>query len=236
VFTITAIATMPARIAYRLFSPANAPIQLQHIKGTIWSGQAEKLVTMKHEFSKLQWQIHPMSLLMGDISLDVQIKDPDYPVQTSVIRGFGSGIQLDNLRAVLPASIIQQIPAASFLSIDGTLNMKITRLTADDNGLSSAEGEIRLDDSKLTSPIQGVLGTLRFQLSNKQDDILVKITDQQAPIGVDGSLRLKPQKKFSLRASLTPRANADAFLVTMLKNAARPQQDGSLLIQYNGVY
>jgi len=235
-FTIAAIAMMPARVAYRIFSPAKSNIQLHQIKGTIWSGQANRLYAMKHSFSNIQWQLQPLDLLLGAMTLDLQINDSNYPLKGTISRGFGGTLQANNLKATLPASLIQQAPYASFLGLSGTLRLDIPKLAANEDELKSVEGNVRLINGQISAPLQGNIGNLNFQLSTNQNGVLIKITDQQAPIGINGTVRLKPQKKFNFNASFTPRANADAFLVTMLKNAGQPQTDGSLLIKYDGRY
>ena len=235
-FSIVAIATMPARIAYSFFNSPDNKIQLQDISGTIWNGQANRLQTLGHSLSTLKWQLHFVDMLLGDITLDVQISDSDYPLTSTVTRSFGGEIRAKDLKAILPASILRQLPYGSLVSLNGLLNINMPNLTLSDNNLTSAQGKISLADGQFLAPIQGTLGNLQFQISNKDDDILITMNDQQAPIGINGTLRLKPKHLYSFKGSFSPRANADAFLVTMVKNAARQQPDGSFLIQSEGRY
>jgi len=235
-FSIMAIATMPARIAYSFFNSPNSKIQLQDISGTIWNGQANKLQVPGHSFSNLKWQLHFVDILLGDITFDAQVSDSDYPLTSTITRRFGGELSVKDLKAILPSSILRQLPYGSLVSLNGLLNINMPYFTLSDNNLTSAKGKISLTDGQFLAPIQGTLGNLLFQISNKDDDILITMNDQQAPIGIRGSLRLKPKHLYSFKGVFTPRANADAFLTTMIKNAARQQPDGSFLIQSEGRY
>ena len=127
-FTLAAIAMMPARIAYQMFSPANSNVQLHHIKGTIWSGQAGRLDALKHSFTNIQWQLHALDLLWGSMTLDLLINDANHPLKGTITRDFGGTLHASNLKATLPATLIQQAPSAGFIGLNGTLNLDIKML------------------------------------------------------------------------------------------------------------
>lgn len=236
-FTIAAIAMIPAKFAYSFLNTNTASFQLYDIKGTIWSGQASQLHIPGQVFNKVKWQIHPVSMLLGDITVDIQISDSDYPVKATISRNFFSGLtQAENLKAIVPASLVQQLPYGNFLGLSGTININLPTIITSENSLKTANGIIRLNEGQLTTPVQSALGNIEFKISSKDDDILVVISDQKAPIGIQGTLRIKPDNKFTFKASFTPRPNANVFLINMLKNVGQQQQNGSMLVQYSGVY
>ena len=235
-FAVSLVSLLPASIAIQMAGVNSKDVQLIKPSGTIWNGEAQSLLMMRQEFNSVEWQVNPLSLLGGSGNVDVRSNDDDYPLTGNISLGMNGDVDAENLRGILPASMLGQFRAMALVSLDGKLGIKIKDLLIENQAISSVNGEIVLNQGRLTAPVNTALGDIKLVLSEQKGNVRVDIKDQGAPIGIEGTLILRPGNKMSFNALLSPGANADQFLMTMLKNVATPQSDGRLKVQYDGVY
>ncbi len=236
VFLLFLLVKLPASIAYPLIKNSINGPDMYGLEGTIWSGRAASLKTMEHTFRDARWEFHPLALLGGDIDMDIDIRDRQYPLKAAVSAGLNGDLEAQQLQGTLPAAILQQFPALALIRLSGELQLNIKHMLLVDNEARIADGEILLSQAHLQQPLQTKIGNILLNLSHQDNQVLVKIKDQQAPIGIDGMLTLQPGHKYNFRAKLKPGTNADNLLLTMLKNISRIEPDGTMNIQYQGVY
>jgi len=236
VFVISLIMLMPASFALQMAGTGNSGVRLINASGTIWNGKADSVVAMQQEFNKIEWQIHPLSLLVGNLNVDIRSLDDDYPLQGNISVDLDGNVEAEDINGILPASIIRQFKGAALVGLEGKMSIKLKNIAIDNQIISSVNGEIFLSQGQLVSPVNATLGDIKFVLSDQKGNVHIAIKDQGAPIGIEGTLVLKPGNKMSFNAYLSPGANADQFLMTMIKNVATPQSDGRLKLQYDGAY
>lgn len=235
-FLLFMIINFPASIAYQLSKNSIKGVEIYDLQGTVWSGRASSMRVNKQTFQDINWELRPLSLLKAMVSLDINVKDNQYPLKGRLAFAINGDLEANAIKGTLPAKMLQQVPPLSLVSLDGEVLIDMKTLVMNEKELKSAEGEILLAQTSLLQPVQAELGNIRMNLSNENDSVLIKIKDQQAPIGIDGTLIVKPEHKFSFNAVFKPTAKANNFLVGMLKNITRTKPDGSMVSKYEGVY
>lgn len=235
-FLLFLIINFPASIAYQLSKNNLQGVEMYELTGTVWSGHADSLKFNKKIFHDINWELHPLSLLKAVVSLDLDINDHQYPIKGQLAFAINGDLEANDLTGTVPTDMLQQVPSLSLVSLKGELMINIKTLVVNDDELKSAEGEIRLAQTTLLQPVQAELGNILIKLSNQEEGVLIKIKDQQAPIGIDGTLLLQPERKFNFSAVFRPTVKADNFLVGMLKNISRVKPDGSMVSKYEGSY
>ena len=235
-FVLFLLINFPASIAYQFSKNSLKGVDMYDLQGTLWSGHAESMRINKQSFQDINWELRPLSLLKAMVSLDIQVKDKQYPLKGRLAMAVNGDIEAYELKGTLPASMLQQVPSLAFISLDGEVLIDMKTLVMNEKEIKSAEGEILLAQTSLKQPVKADIGNIRMNLSNEKDNVLIKIKDQEAPIGIDGTLLLKPENKFSFNAVFKPTVKANNFLVGMLKNITRTQPDGSMISKYEGAY
>jgi len=230
------VVLMPANVVWQLVKSNMPGIHLHQVQGTIWSGRATTLTGLGQTFNNLNWKIYPAQLFMAKLKIDLDIKDRAHPLKAHIHMDFDNNIRINNMKGKLPARMLQQIPAARIVNLEGLFNFEMRQLEIDKKGVQKADGIVLLEKATLSQPIKGYLGNLRFIITSKKELIHVKIDDVNAPIKIAGNLNLLKDHRFNFNALLNPTPAADDFLVSLLRNAARQQTDGRYAIQYNGVY
>jgi hypothetical protein len=237
IYLLFLLVKLPASVAYPLVKNSINGPEMVGIKGTLWSGQATSMQVMNHSFQDVYWEFHPLALLVGSMDMDIDIRDSQYPFKADISTGIISGdLEAQQVHGKLPAGILQQFPALALISLSGELHINIKRLLLVDNEPRAADGEILLSQAYLQQPLQTKIGNILLNMTDKDDQVQVKIKDQQAPIAIDGILELQAGHKYSFSAKLKPGANADNSLISMLRNVSRIDPDGTMNIQYKGVY
>jgi len=235
-FLVSLVVLMPASVVWQLLKNEMPGIQLSHVEGSIWSGRAATISGMGETFQNLTWELYPAHLFMAEVKLDLQVKDKTHPLKALVVMDFNSNVQISNMKGRLPARILQQIPATRIVNLEGLFNFEMRQVIINKQGVKQADGIVLLEKANLIQPVQGFLGNLRFIIASKKDQIHIKIDDMNAPIKVKGNLNILNNHRFNFDARLTPTPAADNFLVSLLRNSARRNNDGSYVIQYNGAY
>jgi len=235
-FLLFTLVKLPASIVYQLAGQDIQGFEMRNIEGSVWSGQAGSLRLLGQEFQQAHWTLNPAALLLGNMSLNIEVKDREYPVKGKVIMGFNGDMEAQDLKGTLPASLLNQIPVLAFIQVSGNMIVDLDSLLYTDKELQDAQGKLMLEQGFLQQPVQTELGNIRMNLETRPEGIKVKIKDQQAPIGIDGDLLLNPGHKFSFKALFKPTVKADNFIISMLKNAGKLHPDGSMTVQYEGAY
>lgn len=235
-FLLFMVVKLPASIAYELAGKRIQGLEMQQLSGTAWSGQAGSIKVLGHSFRSLHWTLNPLALLVGDVALDVDIRDVDYPLKGDINLAYNGDFQAQGLKGRLPADLLNQIPVLAFIRLSGNMIIDMQSISYLQKELQQAQGNIMLEQGYLQQPVQTELGTIKMNLDTRPGVITVNIKDEQAPIGIDGQLLLNPGHKFSFKALFSPTVKADNVIISMLKNAGKLHSDGSMTIQYEGVY
>lgn len=70
-FLVFLIAYMPAKqVIHRITLPAG--MSVSGVSGTIWEGQAQQAIINNMPVNSVSWEVHPLALLMGRVSADVE--------------------------------------------------------------------------------------------------------------------------------------------------------------------
>ena len=70
-FLLASLAQLPASLVLSKL-PADIPVQLQGINGTLWAGGAASLSSQGVQIQNLQWELHGAPLLKGQLAADLR--------------------------------------------------------------------------------------------------------------------------------------------------------------------
>ena len=98
-FVVIVIANMPATWVI----PAGRTQGLcASIDGSLWSGSCSGLTVSGKPMGDLNWDLHPLRLLLGKLAAHLQLVNGPASVNTDVELGFGGRVTARNLTADLP--------------------------------------------------------------------------------------------------------------------------------------
>ena len=208
-------ASFPASLAYRWFAPAE--LALAAVDGTIWRGSAEFGGYEGVRFSDLRWQLEPIALLTGRLSLDAEARLDDGFIRSGVTVS-RSRIRLENLVAAVRLETFSALLA--FGDIRGNLTLDLPELELVDGWPVSATGEARLADlaspqvfPPSANPPIIPIGNFSARLSVSDGaGIVALVSDEGGPLELEGRASAQADRSWSLDARIKPRANATEAL------------------------
>ncbi len=213
VFLFFLIAYMPAsQITTRLSLPDN--IALYGVSGTLWDGDAEQVVIDGLPIDNVQWHVHPLWLLMGDLHVTVKggnMRSADAisfagPLTTGLFST--DRISASNFTAYVPVDrVLAQVSLP--LPVNASGRFKLTLQTLDYDGQCN---ELNGQGSWLNAAVAGTQGPIDFGTYNAS----LSCADGNFVVNVE-----EPNK-----LGLSMQAQADAqFTDITVEGRFKPDQD-----------
>lgn len=237
-FLLASLPQLPASLLLQAL-PADLPLQVQGIGGTLWQGYASNLTWQPLSLTNVDWALHPAALLQGKIAARLSAQ----PVVGGTLQGdcawaFSGTLHCANLSlSKLPAAALapytQQllIPPLSGHFQGGDLS-----LTWQQGTLPQLSGQLEWQEAGVQMLPQRY-GTYHATLSSNPDSS-VNITLSSAPeaaFTVDGTVTVQANGQYQSQINLKPTASVDAstkqFMATMI---VAPQPDGTFQIREQG--
>lgn len=236
-FIVALLITAPASIIESLLVKNITSVSVQGTSGGLWSGQFQKVAHRKIALKQLKWNLSLTSLFTGNIGADLSVNDPLFNGELTLEKGF-SKVSLSDINAQQSVSALARhwLPF-QLLAPEGKLIWKDVSISISSTDTTSvfneAVGSIEWQNASLN--INGTtvsLGTVFFQLSTDNEDLLITVSDNNSVLDIQGTLRFSMNRKYHLELSLSD------DLPVNLKNAiqmmARPDGNGRLTFSLPG--
>lgn len=227
---------MPASSALKLLEPYG--ISVTQRSGSLWHGSAKGLHSKDINIEMLEWQIHPLPLLIGKVSSHFKAQLKDGVVIGNISRSLTGQTQIDELKATLP---LESIIGGSEMLKDwgGLIKADINKLILKQDWPIAIEGTFDLLD--LTEPkAASALGSfkLSFQPANKNSTTVIgNFSDMEdASLGVSGTIKLASDRNYLLDLYLTPRDMTPPSIIARLKYLGPPDAQGRHLLSIAGSF
>jgi general secretion pathway protein N len=212
------LAAFPAGTALRWFAPQ---IELNGIRGTLWSGSAANGKIGSMPLQDLRWNVRAWTLLTGHVGANVEARLSDGFVSTALtastrhvqFNDLRGGTSLDTLATVLPVRGMrgQASVALSSLEIENGWptrvlgQLKLAGLEVAPFGANGGASMVPLGDYTIT-----------FGEAPPRS-IAARFVDNGGPLEVAGSVTVSPAREYKFDALIKPRAGASEPLVEGLK-------------------
>lgn len=236
VFTLLLIIIRaPATLLPVLLKKALPVLELQTVTGSFWQGKA----------AGAQWNASPTPLALGAVSWQLQpLKLAALKLCVAVKNEHFSGeacksalgaTTLRNVKAEIPAGLINPALSSLNAAIDGTLLLQLpaATLTAK-NSPSLIQGQLAWRGAKINiNNMAYPLGDYQAALSaNTEGALVLHITDEAGPIKVDVNAQWPLGGAPSVQGQVNPSEQAPAAVRDALSLVATPGENGALTIKY----
>ncbi len=228
--------------------PANLPLVLQGISGTLWSGSVARAALTQHGQvlvqGRLTWRVRPLSLLhlspcveLGFITSGLSSAPAGSAAQSGSAAGIacmsiGGDVALHDINFDLPAEYFLR---SGELRLGGVVSGRVSSLTWQSGALTALSGDGLWSDARiLGNEVDIALQTLPFVVHRESDDSILVQIDNSDLLGqqVDTPLHVSLQTTLSLdgsfhsRAKLTVQSQTPDSLVGLLDVMAEPHGAG----------
>ena len=208
-------------------------LQLSGVSGGLFSGSAATVRYAGTSLGGVDWQfdwLAPFSLSFG-YRVHLHAKDRDLRGRADF--GFGR-ITIKDLEGRIPVSAFASWSPLPPDSLEGSLSPHLKQLTLKSGRLTSAEGELDLDDAILKWPSTATLGSFRMLLTPAADGIQAQISDLASPFKLNAALSLTPHGAYHLSGTLAAHDPDDSATRNLLAGLGRPDSTGQYPFDFKG--
>jgi general secretion pathway protein N len=238
-FLLFLLANIPASALTGLLDsrlPEN--IRISGVDGTFWNGSVHSVNINRLQFSAAQWDLNPLGLLMGQLSIRVKARVAGGDVNIDSTISLSGTITLRDLEAT---GLIMPIAAEFNLPVTGgQYQVQISELSIADGWPTSFVGSVRVDDVPLNimGDPNGPKGSyaVEFDAETVPEDgrLIGTLSDDGGLLEVGGNIVLTPPNNYELQAKLKARRGAPADITSALKLVGPAGSDGRREISLAG--
>jgi general secretion pathway protein N len=227
-------ATLPADIVLtRLQSHG---IAAAGISGSIWNGRAGVLQIGNTALGATTWRLNVLPLFTGRLSADVNVNRDDGSMRTQFSIGFGKRVELRSLQGKLPIAALGGLGLPG--GWQGDVRIQLTALDLESNWPTRVVGSI--DATNLVGPANQptALGNFRVDFADKaaktEGIVGTLVSVGEGPLDVAGTLRLMPNRTYTIDAQVATRASAPASIAQALQYLGPPDAQGKRPLSMSG--
>lgn len=230
-FLLALLVTMPARLAYHWFAPAE--LQLSGISGSVWSGRAAEGAAAGIYFSDLSWQFRPASLLTGKAACAVSARPAGGMLEADVaVALFGSNLLLRDLDAALPLDVFSRIVPME--GVSGNLGLRFSRIRIDGGIPTEATGTLRIMNLVLRPLSNRALGDYRAVFETGDEAITGTVEDVSGVLDLTGNAALKADRTYLFTGQVAAIPDAPSAVVQQLQFLGSADAQGRREFRFEG--
>ena len=208
-------------------------IKISSISGTLWSGEINKLTYSGVNLGRLNWELSPLNLLIGELFADVSIVNKKQSF-TSEVKIFSSGkIELEETRFNFNLSTLQPLTYGMPFSYDGRVSGYFPVSFIYKNNYVGVNGKLSLYDIEMISPQRQSFGDFSIDFrAEKEGATSGKIKDNGGQLNLTGELSLRKNGQFKISAKLAAR-DKNSSLDKVVSFLGRKDIEGRVLLNSN---
>ena len=226
------ITSIPATVILSFVTlPDN--VKLSSISGTIWSGEASKLKMSGVDLGSIKWELHPLNLIIGELSADVSVVNNKQYINTEMSLSSSGKIELEETRFLIDLSSLQPLIYGMPFSYAGKASGYFPVSFFHKNNYVGLNGKLSLTSMEMLSPQHQSFGDFIVDFrAEKEGATSGKIKDSGGVLNLTGQLMLNKNGQFNFSAKLAARESGSS-LEKALSFLGRKDASGRVQINNN---
>jgi len=238
-FLIFLVVTLPASFLTRYILPSvdtAGVVKLKSVHGSLWVGQANNARIGKFYLGMLKWDLSSLSLLFGNINLDIDFKSDIASGAGDLSLGFGGTASANDVQLKFPAEMLQPFFSGFPISISGELRGSLNEINYTPFEMIQADGRIVWQGAALRAPQNIELGDFLIVMSPQNLGTKIKITDEnQGPVKTELNIKITGKGDYTLNGWMQARDQTQQHITEALRFiGARADSTGRYWVSYNG--
>lgn len=213
-------------------------LQYQDASGTLWNGRLSNVTLLlskgkKIALGQLDWQLKPLALLTGKVTLDFETRHQKRRSQGQASVSITQVVTLKNTNFQTDVAWFQNLtPEAGFLN--GNIGGDIQELVWSDKKLPpQIEGKLFWQGGLVVPKVEE--GYYQMLLSTDEEQFIDGVvSSKDAPFEVSGYVKLDQRWHYSTNVTLKPTDNTNMTLFDAMSRKAKKNADGSVTFEQAG--
>ncbi|MGN6451859.1 MAG: type II secretion system protein N [Steroidobacteraceae bacterium] len=204
------------------------------IEGSLWSGGCAGLTASGTALGDLNWDLHPMRLLLGRAAAHLTLGHGPADAAADVEASFGGRVTARNVIADLPLdpAIVSALPA----NVHGRAHCELALVQLQRGVIRQLQGRIEARNLEERSGNNTALGSYSVTFPGGSGDPVGTLRDLGGPLALEGTLRLTPAPGFELEGVIAARSGAPPELVNSLRVLGSPDATGRRPFSLSGTF
>lgn len=199
------ITSLPATVILSSITLPNN-IKLSSISGTIWSGKVRQFKVSGIDMGSIKWELHPLNLIMGELSADVSVVNDKQYINTEVKLSYSGKIELEETRFLVDLSSLQPLIYGMPFSYAGKASGYFPVSFFHKNNYIGLNGKLSLTNMEMISPQRQSFGDFIIDFrAEKEGATSGQIKDSGGVLDISGQLMLKKSGQLNFSAKLAAR-------------------------------
>lgn len=229
-FAVALIILFPARVLYQWTAPAH--VQVNGISGTVWNGSAAEGTVSGIYFRNLDWQFRPLALARGQLGYRVRLEPAGGFVEGEAGFSFGGTVAVKNLNAAL--SLGDAVQVAMMTGVNADVTLQLDRLELEDGWPTRIQGTVGVSDLSIRNLAPTPIGSYQAEFQPGEDAIVAAVEDTSGVLELAGTLRLTPDRDYSLIGRVGARKDAPESVTQQLRLLGSPDSRGLREFRFEG--
>ncbi len=223
------IINLPANMVVPFLKiPGN--IKFSSTSGTIWSGSISKLEISGINLGAVNWELHPLNLLIGELSVDVSIVNRKQYFKSKVFSSSSGKIEFEETDFQFNLSSLQPLTYGMPFSYAGDISGYFPVSYFHKNNYVGVNGKLSLSNMEMISPQRQSFGDFIVDFrAEKEGATSGKIKDSGGQLSVDGQLNLSKNGQFKITTKLAAREK-NSSLEQVISFLGRKDASGRVLL------
>lgn len=229
-YGLAMLMTIPATLVRKALPPE---VEIEHIDGTIWQGQAEQIrYSGQAIFDYLAWDWKTSRLLTLSLVVDLKTRWQDAAGHTRLNAGFSS-IRLQDADITLPlAPFVNAFPELAQYKLQGNLNaLSPDFVWADGKGTGQLSADWR--DARSGWSGDAIMGSYHIDVKAVEKGYALRVNTTKGPLMIDADATGSPGQGWNVGTTLKPPAAQMPEFMNLLAQLGPPREDGVYVLRYS---
>ena len=231
-YTLFAASNLPARLAYDWMDDRIGSLRLYGVYGTLCQGGARSVSVQRKELGTLDWNCRPPALVRGRLEYTLDLRREAHRGAAYVGANWNGTLAVRGRE--VPMSLLIPLLGRVALPLDGSVSADLDQIRIRDGQLVAGQGSIAWERAALTFETLVELGTISVVLDSDAQGVRGRLSDAGGPLGVDGTLQLRPGGVYQLNLGLQVRDANNEDLLALVQTLGEPDRSGRVSIRLSG--
>lgn len=230
------IATLPAKFALSYIDqPRN--IQLKAVSGTVWEGQANRIIVNNITLMDVNWQTQLTALLSGNIEVAVQFGRGKNSLRGDGVLGYSSdgAFARDVIVTTTPNWLINAANLSLPATVKGDVKLQLANISQGLPWCQELDGQLSWNNGSVDSLLGLVnVDSAKAKLSCSEGKIVADVKQNSAHLRLTGRATLAEQRRYNFAGALVPGNELPKAIRSNLGYVGKLNSKGEYKLNYSG--
>ena len=197
-----------------VFSTMDLPknVKTNVVSGSIWSGKVRQLTVSGVSLGSISWQLHPLSLLIGNITADVSAVNNKQYINSEISISLSGKVELEETRFKFDLESLQPLIYGMPITYSGKASGYFPFSYFQKNNYVAVNGKLSLSSINMISPQLKNFGDFIVDFrAEKEGGTSGKIKDSGGELSLDGKLNLNKNGLIHISTKLAARESGSSI-------------------------